>query len=232
MKSTEAFDFEGPYGTAYHDFVQRVIPAYNPFFQLTLAVLQIRLRADAQTLVVGCGSGKEITTFGPICPGWVFTAVDPSRQMIEVASAAVAAADLTDRVSFHQGYTHELPENAIYDAATLINVMHFLPDDGAKQDLVDSISQRLRPGGILILFDLYGDPSASAFGRLLETWNKFMVLQGFSAEERDVFLKRLNKGIDFIPEERVLEICQLAGLEFEERYFSGLLYGGWVLKRL
>ena len=231
MKNTEAFDFEGQYGTAYNEFVQRVIPAYNPFFQLTLALLQTRLAAAAQMLVVGCGSGKEITTFGPSCPGWHFTAVDPSAQMIEVAAAAVITAGVADRVVFHQGYTHELPAAKVFDVATLINVMHLLPDNGAKQDLVCAIAQRLRCGGTLILFDLHGDPSLPAFGRLLEAWKKFMVLQDFSTEERAVFMQRLDKGIDYIPEERVLDICRFAGLEFEERYFSGLLYGGWVFTK-
>jgi tRNA (cmo5U34)-methyltransferase len=231
MKDSEAFDFNGRYGSDYRDFVQRVIPAYDAFFQVSLALLQTDLPTAARLLVVGCGSGKELNTFGPACPQWRFTAVDPSQQMIETATAAVTTTGIGDRVDFHHGYADGLEAAPVFDAATLINVMHFLPDDGAKQALVESIACRLKPGGSLILFDLHGDPTAPAFARLLKAWEQFMVLQGFNAEERDTFLRRLDTGIDYIPEARVIEIADLAGLALEQRFFAGLLYGGWSFRK-
>lgn len=231
MKSTEAFDFEGEYGNDYHDFVQRVIPGYHAFFTMGLAVLQARLPAAARLLVVGCGSGTEVLTFGQACPAWTFTAVDPSRQMIETARQAAATAGLTPRVRFHHGYCSDLPAEAAHDAATLINVMHFLPDDGAKQALLDSIAARLRDGGSFLLFDLHGDPASPAFARLLQAWDRFMVLQQFSPQERETFMGRLEAGIDYVPEERIIELARTAGLRLGERYGAGLLYGGWVFEK-
>ena len=231
MKSTEAFDFEGEYGNDYHDFVQRVIPGYHAFFTMGLAVLQTRLPAAARLLVVGSGSGSEVLTFGQACPEWTFTAVDPSRQMIDTARQAAATAGLTSRVRFHQGYCWDLPVETTYDAATLINVMHFLPDDGAKQALLDAVAARLKDGGTFLLFDLHGDTAAPAFGRLLGAWERFMALQGFSPQERAVFMDRLERGIDYVPEERIIELARAAGLRLGERYGAGLLYGGWVFEK-
>ena len=228
MKDSVAFDFDGQYGSDYHDFVQRVIPGYHAFFKMGLAVLQTRLSPAARLLVVGCGSGTELLTFGAACPGWSFTAVDPSSQMIETARRAAEAAGLGGRVLFHHGYCADLGGDEAHDAATLINVMHFLPDDGAKQALLESVAARLADGGSFLLFDLHGDPDSPAFARLLEAWDRFMVLQGFSPAERRTFMGRLETGIDYVPEDRIVELARRAGLRLEERYGTGLLYGGWV----
>ena len=36
----------------------------------------------ANGLVVGCGSGMELSTFGKLMPNWRITGVDPSEAMI------------------------------------------------------------------------------------------------------------------------------------------------------
>ena len=44
-------------------------------------------------------------------------------------------------------------------------------------------------------------------------------------------LTRLDRGIVYVSEERILDICASAGLVLQTRYTAGLLYGGWVFTR-
>lgn len=62
-----------------------------------------------------------------------------------------------ERVQLYRGYVDSLPEAKIYDAATLLLVMHFIPDDGSKLLLLQNIAKRLRSGATFVLADLHGD---------------------------------------------------------------------------
>ena len=231
MKDPGAFDFDGEYGEEYDDLVARVIPGYDQFFQATLALLQTQLRRDAHILIVGCGTGQEIATFAPIKTTWRFTAVDPSIQMVRATQALVDRLGIQDRVTVHHAFTHDLPPKQTFDAATVVNVMHFLQDDGAKKQLIKSVARRIKPGAPVALFDLHGSPLSPSFKRYYDAWIQFMELRGYRGEARDLFLQRLHAGIVFVPEERIMEICSNAGLKLLGRYWAGLLYGGWLLER-
>lgn len=231
MKDPTAFDFDGDYGEGYDDLVQRVIPGYDHLFQATLALLQTRLGEQARILIAGCGTGSELITFAPARPRWRFTAVDPSLQMIEATAAVVERLGLRDCVTLHHGYVDDLPKSSAFDAATIINVMHFLPDDGAKQSLIESVARRVRPEGAVALFDLHGTPSSASFKQLMDGWTAFMALRGLTGEAQAHFLQRLADGIVYVSETRILEICQQAGLTLTSRYFGGFLYGGWFFLR-
>ena len=219
MKDPAAFNFDGDYGADYDGLVERVIPGYDHLFQATLALFQTRLGDEARILIAGCGTGKELITFAPAQPRWRFTAVDPSLQMIEATAAAVERLGLGDRVTLHHGYVADLPEHAAFDAATVINVLHFLPDDGAKEALIESVARRVRTGGAVALFDL------------MDGWTAFMALRGLTGKARARFLQRLNDGIVYVSEARILEMGKQAGLTLSSRYFGGFLYGGWLFLR-
>ena len=231
MKDPSAFDFDGDYGAAYDDLVQRVIPGYHDLFEATLALFRTRLERQAHVLIVGCGTGKEIATFAPAEPEWRFTGVDPSRQMLETAAGVVARLGVEARVVLHHGYVDELPAPVRFEAATVINVLHFLADDGAKEHLLRSVAERVRPGGLVAVFDLHGSPSSPGFRQLMAGWSAFMERRGLTGAAKAQFLQRLDAGIVYVPEGRLMELCQSAGLTLLSRYFGGFLYGGWLFLR-
>jgi tRNA (cmo5U34)-methyltransferase len=49
------------------------------------------------------------------------------------------------------GRIEDLPDGPIFDAATLIGVLHHLPGDEAKQGILQAIAIRLEPGAPFIL---------------------------------------------------------------------------------
>ena len=230
MIDTSAFDFDADYGRDYDKLVVRVIPGYSQLFQATLAVLRSVLGRKAELLVVGCGTGREIETFAPPEPGWTVTGVDPSIRMIEASASLVKSLDLESRARLVHGTVDDLAARPAYDAATIINVMHFLPDDGAKENLIRSVASRLKEGGYLVLFDLYGEQGALRFELLCGAWRDFVRQRGVTGAAHDRFFSRINSGIAFVSESRIVEICSCARLGLVCRYFAGLCYGGWLFQ--
>lgn len=199
-------------------------------FQQALALLQGRLTSDARVLVVGAGTGIEIVTFKTAEPGWFCTGIDPSPQMIDIARRRIAEAGLEDGVELIEGYVEELAEQN-FSAASCCNVMHFLPDDGAKKSLLGGICQRLEPGASLVLFDLHGDRSTHECREQYAAWQAYWKIRGMSREEIEAFQAQIEAGIHWIPESRVLELLAETGFEDVQLFFRGLLYGGWIARR-
>jgi len=122
---------------------------------MALAWLQTHLKPGARVLVVGAGGGKEVTTFAN--QPWHLTGVDPSAQMLKIAEERWQ--ELTPRAELEliQGEVADLPENGRFDAATCSLVMHFLPDDGSKTQILHDIANRLNANAPYIHVDIF-DP--------------------------------------------------------------------------
>ena len=88
----------------------------------------------AHILVVGAGGGaQEIVTAGKLEPAWRFTAVDPSKPMVDIANAHLETHGLAGRTETHLGYVDDSLNARRCDAATLIGVLRHLPGDAAHR---------------------------------------------------------------------------------------------------
>ena len=232
MQDPKAFDFDGDYGEIYEDLASRVIPGYPTLFPATLALLQERLgEKAARVMIVGTGTGREISVFAPFSPSWQFTALDPSIEMIHLSQQVASGLGVENLIEFFHGYVNDYPAGAVFDAATVLNVMHFLKDDGGKDQLMRSVADRVRPGGTVVLFDLHGDQEASYFDLFYRSWSRYMSLRGYPEKDKVSLFDRLERGICFVSESRILEICNNAGLRLVQKYWAGILYGGWLLEK-
>jgi tRNA (cmo5U34)-methyltransferase len=225
------FDFDAAYGARYDAFIKRVFPGYEALFDMTLAHLSGALGDQADLLIVGSGSGTEIMTFGSRRPGWRFTGVDPSQQMVEIAGRRVREAGLDGRVRLHHGLVAELPAERAFDAATLICVMHFVPDDGAKQALLSDVAGRLRSGGALVLVDAIGEPGTPGFDQEMAAWMRYVQLRGLTPAEQLEYHRQVMASVSFITEPRIMELLRAAGFAEPDRFFAGFLFNGWVARR-
>lgn len=59
----------------------------------------------------------------------------------------------------------------------------------------------------------------------------FMELRGLTGEAKAQFLQRLDAGIVYVSETRLMALCRAAGLSLLCRYFGGFLYSGWLFIR-
>lgn len=213
----------------YDESIRLFCAAYEPLFMMAYSALRAALKDDANVMIVGAGTGMEICTFGRMSPGWSMTGVDPSAEMLSIARKKMAESGSGCKAHLFQGYTHDLPDTDLYDAATCILVMHFLPDDGTKLQLLESISSRLKSGAPLILVDGFGDRNSTEYECNLSAWKTFVVAMGVDPEiVGDGFSNQILKRLQFVPEERIVSLLDEAGFEKPARFFTSFLYGGWI----
>ena len=227
----DAFNFDGNYGEEYEALARQVIPGYVTLFPMVSAVIDPDLPKGARVLVVGCGTGIELVNFKKFRPDLRLHGVDPSSRMLELARRRVAETGELEGISFQLGYAADVAPAPLFDAATLINVLHFVPDDGAKAALLQHIARRLRPGAVFVLFDLHGDPGSEEHERYMPAWRRYWKIRGMSAEEMATFQERIRHGIHFAPAARVRELARGAGFTEARRFCKSLMYGGWTFRR-
>ncbi|MEM9389019.1 MAG: class I SAM-dependent methyltransferase [Bacteroidota bacterium] len=218
--------FENERAINYDHFVSNWIPGYS-FLIRALPDLLTRLVHTScdQLLVAGCGTGNEILAFKRSGFDGTILGVDPSPDMIRQAREKTS--DLS-KTELFCGVVDDLPPGKTYDAATLILVMHFLKDNGAKQSLLEQIAARLNPDAPFILVDIFGDKSQMS--------DQIDVLRNLLPEDIDPEqveerLLRIQEHIQYIPESRLFELMEVAGFEPPVRFFHSAVYGGWYTRK-
>ena len=117
------------------------------------------------------------------------------------------------------------------DAATLMLVMHFLPDDGSKLKLLQDIARHLQPGAELVLADLYGNKSLPYFGKLRKVWQAlyFNQLDDESRAKAEAnFQTSIDNSIYFVTEARIVELLEAAGFSYVTKFYNAFLFSGWT----
>jgi tRNA (cmo5U34)-methyltransferase len=224
------FDEKPPVNVEEYDKSIRLFcGAYEEMFKLTHCYLRARLPRQAKVLVVGAGTGMEISEFAPLNPGWSFCGVDPSANMLALAGKKICEKNLACEIELRKGYVDDLKEEEVFDAATCILVMHFLKDDGTKLALLESICKHLKSGAPFVLIDGFGEPGSMDFEEIKVAWKNYPIISGVPGEMvENVFNEVIMKMIQFVPESRIMELLETAGFTRVSKYFSGFLYGGWM----
>ena len=233
MTAETKIEFDRDRALEYDLDIRKAIPGYEALHDMGRILLQNSLTTSAKLLVVGCGTGVELINYCQHNPEWRLTGVDPSHEMIAIAQEKLANQGFSARVDLHTGYINTLTGTEPMDAATLILVMHFLPNDGAKLQLLQNIAQHLKPGANLILADLYGDQSLPYFAQFKHGWKYFYLSRldeasKIKAEPR--FLPSIENSIHFITEAKTIELLQVAGFNQVTKFYNAFLFGGWIAK--
>lgn len=229
MRIEDRFDNE--FAENYDRGIRVAAPGYEALHDMAHSLLRLELEERARLLVVGAGTGMEIAGMGAEEPGWSFTGVDPSADMISVARRRLAPGGLAQRTDLRVGYTRDLPPTEPYDGATAMLVMHFLPDDGQKLEFLQSISARLRTGAPLILADLHGDENSTRFSRFLAAWRLRQLASGMEEKDAEEMFRGLRSVVRFVPEERIIALLHEAGFEDVERFYGAMLFGAWLARK-
>ncbi|MBE9193459.1 class I SAM-dependent methyltransferase [Gloeocapsopsis crepidinum LEGE 06123] len=227
-KQTIDFDADPVASTEYDDRARKALPGYEVMHTMALSFLKSHLPETANLLIVGAGTGMELLKFSKSNPQWQLLGVDPSSNMLAIAQQKIEQNKLSNRVKLVQGYTHDLPDTPLYDAATCILVMHFLPDDGSKIALLQSIAQRLQSSAPFILVDIFGEKSSREFEQITAIIKLFWQEMGILPEQIDEGIETINKGVYPVAESRAIELLQQAGFGNIVRFYTGLWGGGWV----
>ncbi|WP_418137868.1 class I SAM-dependent methyltransferase [Agrobacterium sp. El2ro-1b] len=186
---------------------------------------------SARILVVGAGgTAGEIIAAARLEPSWTFVAVDPSPSMAEVARTNLTAAGLADRVEFIEGSLEQIASNPSFHAAMMIGVLHHLPGDSAKRQILAELAGRLKAGAPLVLAGNYRAYSSEPL--LLAAWAQRWRMSGADPDEVRAKMDRILQGAE--PprsEDAVAMLLTEAGFEAPLRFFSSLFWGAWFTRR-
>ena len=223
----ELAKFDNERAASYDERIAMSIPNYDYLMSSMPRYLSkfVGKSSEVKILVAGCGTGNEMEQFLLHDEKWNVTGIDPSPDMVGIARKKLR---LYKNQKLIVGRVKGLPDGLKYDAATLSLVLHFLPDNGAKANLLKSIAQRLAKGAPLIVVDMFGEKD--------EIWQKLQLLSEILPEEFDAKTKkemsqRILEEINYIPEERFKELLQIAGFSEPLRYHQSLMYGAWVCQK-
>lgn len=113
------------------------------------AIDLLAVQPTDHVLEIGFGPGVGIQWLvQAVSSGWV-AGIDPSEEMLELATARNAKAVATGRVELRRGSVERLPfEDARFDKALAINSMQVWPDAVAG---LREIRRVLKPGGTVVL---------------------------------------------------------------------------------
>ncbi|EQA38810.1 methyltransferase domain protein [Leptospira inadai serovar Lyme str. 10] len=215
--------FEGDRAKAYDERIVRMIPFYDGVQELVATLLLEFVKENSGILCAGCGTGADFQKLLEVAPDrYSITGVDPSPEMISQAKIKYPS------LRFECCTVQNLPVDIAYAGATLLFVLHFLPDDGAKLSLLQEIAKRLEPGSTFILFDLC-DPSPHNRDFIFRSAESYLKnFKEWKSSELKLYIKRV-KRLHRISEFRYQELFHAAGFSNAQQVFQAMHVCGWVV---
>lgn len=218
---------------AYDRRIRDAIPGYEALHQLACMVVAESTGGHGRVLVVGAGTGAECVALGQACPALHVVGIDPAGDMLALAEHKVAEHGLNDRVRLYPCDVKSLPTFEPFDAATLMLVLHFIADDGAKLDLLTDLAKHLKPGAPLVLADLFGPGWDDAWqGELRTFWRHLQKAAGIVSADIDKGFAHVDRDIHPVTEDRLVQLLAEAGFAPPQPFFRALCFGGWVARRM
>ena len=210
--------------------IRQFCSGYDSLHQM-LASLLHTLPEKAIFLSAGAGTGTEIIHLATQFSSWQFVAVDVSKDMIQACKVRAINADVADRVTFVHGRLEECQSDMRFDAASSIFVAHFIRERDKKLAYFRAVADTLKPGGIFVFADLFGNRQSPDFLQLFNVWLQFYAMQGIIPEQLEVDRFHIENDIDFISEQEVFSIVCEAGFETPVRFYQNYLFGGWATRK-
>lgn len=219
--------FKDPeHARTYAERPRKIIPGFDGLHRITAQL--IGEAAPENTLVVGGGGGLELRTLMDALPQGRFCAVDPSAEMIAQGKAYLGD---PASVTWVEGYVFDVPgppAGELFDAATCLLTLHFVPDDGAKLDTLKAVRVRLKPGAPFMIAHLSIDKDDPASGRRFDRYLKFSQDSDLDPQVLKDAHERVRTHLDCVGPARDEALLREAGFSGIELVFRGLYWSGWV----
>ncbi|MGE8538741.1 MAG: class I SAM-dependent methyltransferase [Acinetobacter sp.] len=211
---------------SYDDHIRKLIPGYALVHQQIDAILTTHLPETAHILIVGCGTGYELSYLLQRHPNWTFTAIDPSLKMLEQAQKNIESCQGTERVEFIQADTQNLNKDHQFDATLAILVAHFIPQ-GHKTDFFQDIYQILKADGFLLTYDLMQHEDVTE----LKIMQQMAQYSGLNAKQSANMIERLEQDFDLISVQSLKEILTKVGFKHSRIYCQIMNYYGLLIQK-
>lgn len=222
--------FNSSRAAEYEDQVRIALAGYEACHDLAACLLSAALPKNSSTkvLVVGAGgTAQEVVSLTKLRPDCRFMAVDPSQPMLDLSISKLEEKGLGHLVDIHLGYVDDLPEDELYDGATLMGVLHHLVGNEAKNEILRAISKRLKPGAPFILAG--NQLTYNKHPLFLEAWGNRWRMHGSDSEEVKAKLGKILEGADPPSSPEVIRHLLLShGFVEPVQFFSSLFWGAWI----
>jgi tRNA (cmo5U34)-methyltransferase len=217
---------QGPFSNpamvaTYADDTPRKVPGLADLHRMAMLLLSERAQQAAHILVVGAGGGMELKAMAEARREWLFTGVDPSVAMLDLARRHIEP--FNDRIALIEGTVDAAPPGS-FDGATCLLTLHFLDRCERLQTLKD-IRRRLKPDARLVVAH-HSVPSGGA-----ERW---LARSAAFADRTRVDRKAMASAAGMagrlpllsVAEEEAL-LCE-AGFSDVELFYAAFSFRGWV----
>ncbi len=188
---------------------------------MTSMLLAERISSYGRVLVLGAGGGLELKAMADDHPGWTFTGVDPSADMLRVAQQTVGPH--LGRIRLHESYIDAAPAGP-FEGATCLLTLHFVPRD-QRLETLRQIHRRLVPGAPFVVANLSFAQTEPERAMWIARHVAFGGTDPANAESaRRAIATRLSV---LSPEEDEAMLRQ-AGFSNVSLFYAGLGFRGWV----
>jgi demethylmenaquinone methyltransferase/2-methoxy-6-polyprenyl-1,4-benzoquinol methylase len=145
-----------------YDFVNRVLSLGLDKRWRRRVLKELALAPNARVLDVATGTGDLAIELAKAVPAGKVIGLDPSPNMLAVATLKLAKRGLDSRVVLIEGDAQALPQaNCEIDAATIAFGIRNVPD---RPRALRELARVVRPGGLIAVLEL-GEPKRSLLGR-------------------------------------------------------------------
>ncbi|MFC4410881.1 class I SAM-dependent methyltransferase [Chungangia koreensis] len=220
--------FDQKTANEYEKGIRRTLPTYDAMYKMTHSYLRQNVGEKASILIVGAGGGTELEVFGKGNAEWTFTAIDPSASMLDLAKVKSKELGLLNRTKFFSGTVIDLDERNLYDAATNMLVLHFIPSIEEKRETLNKINRLLKPGAPLIIASMFGEPGQEEFEEKVKLWKQYWLdrtkLNPEAMEDMEMSIRNLS----FLAENDIRSLLLDAGFERMTKFMETAMFGSWI----
>lgn len=222
MKTGHSFGAQSASGYAARP--QRQVPGYAGLLRMSRMLLAERVPETGRLLVLGAGGGLELREFADAQAGWSFDGVDPSAEMLTLASQTVG--EHGSRVALHEG-TIEVAPDGPFDGATCILTFHFIPR-AQRLETLRQIRRRLKPGAPFVLAHIsfaQTEPERSAW---IARHVLFGVADGTDPATLEASRQAIGERLTVLSPDEEVAMLQEAGFAGVEMFYAAFSFRGWV----
>lgn len=219
------FKFSDPEFVAqYSQGPPRFVPGFSDMHRMATILLAESVPQDARILVLGAGGGLELKAFAEKHPDWSFDGVDPSAEMLKLATLNLGP--LAPRVRLHEGTIEDAPDGP-FDGATCLLTLHFL-DSQQRRSTLAQLHRRLKAGAPFVTVHASLPHGEEERSRWLGRYAAFAKSSGVESEEVKTAHRGVKMNVSVLSPEQDEAILREAGFSNIGLFYAGFILRGWV----
>lgn len=222
-EATSAFS-EPEVVARYAEGPKRNVPGFEAMQRMTMLLIAERAPQDARVLVLGAGGGLELKVFAEAHAGWCFDGVDPSAEMLALASSTLGRH--ASQAKLHLGTIEAAPDGP-FDAGCCLLTFHFIALEERRRTLAE-VRRRLKPGAPFVVAHLSIPQGEGERALWLSRYAAFLVSSGVEPEKAARGRDAVEAQTHVLTPEQDEALLREAGFSQVRLFYAGYAFRGWV----